>query len=114
MSYFRGSCHPFGWHTFRHTYATRIATEGVPEHVLRRLLGHTTSKMTMRYVHVDPATLIATADTVRRALPVPERNGTPVATKPLIALPTNASSTADFRFMNQKTDPVGSASVWSG
>jgi integrase len=70
----------FGWHVFRHTYATRMAAAGTPIHVLQRLLGHTTIKMTMRYVHVDAMTLASTVDIVSRALPIPERNGTPAVT----------------------------------
>jgi integrase len=70
----------FGWHVFRHTYATRMAAAGTPIHVLQRLLGHTTIKMTMRYVHVDAMTLANTVDIVSRALPIPERNGTPAGT----------------------------------
>ncbi len=61
----------FGWHTFRHTFATRMAAAGIPVHVLQRLLGHTTIKMTSRYVHVDQSTLTSTVDTIRRALPIP-------------------------------------------
>jgi len=70
----------FGWHTFRHTFATRMAAAGIPVHVLQRLLGHTTIKMTTRYVHVDPATLLSTMDTIRRALPIETHYGTPAAT----------------------------------
>jgi len=105
---------PFGWHTLRHTFASRLAAAGTPVHVLQRLLGHTTLKMTMRYVHVDPATLIATAATIRHALPIPDPNGTPVVTRPPPRLPMEAISPVDFRSTQQKTDPLGSASVWSG
>jgi hypothetical protein len=70
--------------------------------------------MTMRYVHVAPTTLLGTVDTIRRATPIPWKNGTPAVTKPLTALSLDASSPADFRFTQQKTGPVGSAFSWSG
>lgn len=76
---------PFGWHVFRHTYATSMAAAGTPIHVLQRLLGHTTMKMTMRYVHVDPSTLADTVQTVRAALPIFYRSGAPCATSHQIA-----------------------------
>lgn len=52
-----------------------MAAAGVPVHVLQRLLGHTSIKMTTRYVHVDQATLLSTVDTIRRALPIPGGSG---------------------------------------
>jgi integrase len=39
-------------HRLRHTYATEMARAGMPVPALMKLLGHTTPKMTMRYVEV--------------------------------------------------------------
>lgn len=41
----------FGWHSLRHTFATVAANNGVPLPVLKLLLGHTGSDVTMLYVH---------------------------------------------------------------
>jgi len=48
---------PFGWHTLRHTFATRLVQTGVSLPVVQKLLGHTTITMTARYTHVDTATM---------------------------------------------------------
>ena len=37
------------WHTFRHTFATRINKGGADIVTLKELLGHSAVKMTMRY-----------------------------------------------------------------
>jgi integrase len=104
----------FGWHSFRHTFATRMAAAGVPVHVLQRLLGHTTIKMTTRYVHVDQATLTSTVNTIRHALPIPGRFGHQVDTKPRNACRRDVESLSGIRIAQHKTDPVGSACAWSG
>lgn len=54
--------HRVDFHTLRHTYATRLATNGTPLTVLRDLLGHTDLTMTSRYAHVMPG---QAADAVR-------------------------------------------------
>jgi len=43
-----------GWHCMRHTFAARLATEGVALHYLQRLLGHKTIKVTERYASLMP------------------------------------------------------------
>jgi integrase len=50
----------FSAHQFRHTLGTRLINQGVPQHVVQRILGHASPQMTARY-----ATLHDT--TVRRA-----------------------------------------------
>ncbi len=42
---------PFPPHTLRHTALTRMASEGVPPHLLAVIAGHSTIAMTSRYVH---------------------------------------------------------------
>jgi len=42
-----------GWHTLRHTFATRLAERKVPINSVQQLLGHSDIKTTMRYVHIN-------------------------------------------------------------
>jgi integrase/transposase-like protein len=50
---------PWNFHThqFRHTVATRMINNGVPQHIVQRYLGHESSEMTMRYAHIHDETL---------------------------------------------------------
>jgi integrase len=41
-----------GWHTLRHTYASRLVAAGVPIRAVQDLLGHASIQMTMRYAHL--------------------------------------------------------------
>lgn len=73
----------FGWHTLRHTFATQLAAAGVPLHVVKELLGHSTISMTMRYAHVMPSML---DDAIRvlegaPAIDCTPKFGQPVGTK---------------------------------
>ena len=52
----------FGWHTLRHTFASHLATKGVPLHIVQALLGHSSIVTTMRYAHVAPSTLRLAVD----------------------------------------------------
>ncbi len=49
-------------HKFRHTYATEYLRQGGEIERLRRILGHTTYVMVMRYVHLDKGDLARDAD----------------------------------------------------
>jgi len=53
----RASLRPIGWHTFRHTFASWLATSGVPVPSIQALLGHSTITMTMRYTHIASSAL---------------------------------------------------------
>jgi integrase len=46
-----------GWHALRHTFASALATRGVPLHEVKELLGHTSIMTTMRYAHLAPGRL---------------------------------------------------------
>ena len=46
-----------GWHTLRHTFASRLAERGASMRMIQELLGHSDTKTTMRYAHLNPAVL---------------------------------------------------------
>lgn len=43
-----------GWHTFRHSLASNMASAGVDQRVINELLGHRTEEMERRYRHLLP------------------------------------------------------------
>lgn len=44
-------------HQFRHTVGTRLINAGVPQHVIQRLLGHASPRMTARYAQIHDNTV---------------------------------------------------------
>jgi site-specific recombinase XerD len=44
------------WHTFRHTFASRLTRDGVDIVTVTELLGHSTITVTMRYAHTNQET----------------------------------------------------------
>jgi integrase len=55
--YFRPALRRFGienfrWHHLRHTFASRLATQGRRIQTIKELLGHRTLAMTLRYSHL--------------------------------------------------------------
>lgn len=52
-----GSIYHFSYHKFRHTTATRMINNGVPQHIVQRYLGHETPTMTSTYAHIMDETL---------------------------------------------------------
>lgn len=44
-------------HQFRHTVGTRLINAGVPQHVIQKLLGHASPRMTARYAQIHDATV---------------------------------------------------------
>ncbi|HLK47700.1 MAG TPA: tyrosine-type recombinase/integrase, partial [Bryobacteraceae bacterium] len=41
------------WHTFRHTFASRLTRAGVDLVTVKELLGHSAVSVTMRYAHTN-------------------------------------------------------------
>lgn len=52
-----GSVYHFSFHMFRHTTATRMINNGVPQHIVQRYLGHESPTMTSTYAHIMDKTL---------------------------------------------------------
>lgn len=48
------------FHDLRHTVGTRLGEEGIPIQTISKLLGHTSTRMTERYVHPDESVKKAT------------------------------------------------------
>ena len=44
-------------HQFRHTVGTRLINAGVPQHVIQKLLGHASPRMTARYAQIHDRTV---------------------------------------------------------
>ncbi|MCO5164835.1 MAG: site-specific integrase [Planctomycetes bacterium] len=63
-----------GWHTLRHTFASQLATNGAPLHVVQALLGHSDIRTTMRYAHLSPSTL---AEAVSSLIPAHAQASSP-------------------------------------
>jgi len=55
-----------GWHTLRHTFASRLAEKGVTMIAIKELLGHSDIKTTMRYAHLGQHTLRQAIKTLER------------------------------------------------
>ena len=53
-------------HQFRHTLGTRMINQGVPQHLVQKLLGHASPEMTGRYAHIHDATLRQAFDDYQR------------------------------------------------
>lgn len=47
----------FKFHSFRHTVATQMINNKVPQHIVQRYLGHESPEMTSRYAHIFDETL---------------------------------------------------------
>ncbi|OGG50399.1 hypothetical protein A2704_05685 [Candidatus Kaiserbacteria bacterium RIFCSPHIGHO2_01_FULL_54_36b] len=67
-----------GWHTFRHTFASRLVTKGVQLNRVQALLGHSSILTTMRYAHLAPTDLREAIDTLNPRHVLNESFGQPV------------------------------------
>ena len=53
-----------GWHTLRHTFASRLAMSGQTEGTIATLLRHSTTALVRRYSHLSPSHLHTAVETV--------------------------------------------------
>ncbi len=79
-----------GWHTLRHTFATQLATKGVPLTTIQSLLGHSSISTTMRYAHVAPSTMRSAIDLLSPRTAIPMDFGQPVGNHWLASLDKEA------------------------
>ncbi len=57
----------FRFHDFRHTFATRLADQGVPQAAIREMLGQTSLRMSQRYTHAVIETMQAPVEKLCKA-----------------------------------------------
>ena len=76
-------------HSLRHTFGTRLGEADVSVQKIRRLMGHQSVKMTLRYVHLDAESLRAVVELAAgrssRIVPGGEATNRPGMRKPLRA-----------------------------
>jgi len=76
----------FTLHTLRHTFATHLATKGVPLNIVKDLLGHSTITMTMRYAHTDASAMRSAIDMMNPRTAVHADFGQPVGNQWVAAI----------------------------
>ncbi len=55
-------------HDLRHTHASHAVMNGVPVPVVSRMLGHSNTRMTLRYAHLGDRDIEAAAERVGKAI----------------------------------------------
>ena len=65
------------WHTFRHTFASRLTGNGADLVTVKELLGHSSVSVTMRYAHTN-------RDAKKRAVGLIAGNGAKMVTVPVL------------------------------
>ena len=74
----------YGFHSFRHTFASMLIEQGASQTAVSRLLGHTTLAMTDRYVHIGDQTKIKAVEALPSLVLSPSHAPkTPSVTVPL-------------------------------
>jgi integrase len=69
------------FHDLRHSCASLLKAQGVPDRVIMEILGHSTITTTMNvYTHVMPSLMQESADAMDRALSAPASPATTSAT----------------------------------
>lgn len=89
-------------HDLRHSFASQLATAGVPIKVVQELLGHQSMAMTLRYAHLLPETRRDAVEVLVE--PGPEAVQAPATEPPVTGSTTRASaSEADvWQFLGRK------------
>jgi len=64
-------------HDLRHSFASFLVNEGVSLYVVQGLLGHSQVRMTQRYAHLAPQTLLDAAEVVGKVIRGSTAAGTP-------------------------------------
>jgi site-specific recombinase XerD len=64
------------WHTFRHTFASRLTRNGADLVTVKELLGHSSVSVTMRYAHTNH-------EAKKRAVELIAGNGAKLVTLPI-------------------------------
>ncbi len=59
------------WHDLRHSYASILASGGMPLFLIRGLLGHSSVKMTERYAHLAASQTAAYMPLLSTVAPAP-------------------------------------------
>ncbi len=62
-------------HDLRHTYASRLVSDGVSLHIVGRLLGHTQPQTTARYAHLDDEALRRATNSFAKVVEVEAERG---------------------------------------
>lgn len=70
-----------GWHTFRHTFASRLAENGISMRKIQELLGHSDTNTTMRYAHLSPVILHQAIKTLSRPVKIDFGHNMPTITE---------------------------------
>jgi len=79
------------WHDLRHSYASILASGGMPLFLIRGLLGHSSVKMTERYAHLAASQTAAYMPLLSAAAPSSPSPSTPPPAGPQAGPSTLAS-----------------------
>lgn len=85
----------YGFHSLRHTFVSMAARAGIRQEVVREIVGHTNTAMTLHYTHTNDADLqeaMAAFPAIGHTRPVEREDGEKV-----IDIPTEAETSAETR-----------------